>query len=60
MKRIFLGNDEIETALNQIKIDLGFKTDAALIEQLIRERAVKLAILPNGEKPNADVKQFNG
>ena len=49
MKRVYLDNPEIETALDQIKADLGFKTDSALIEQLIRERAITLTILPSAK-----------
>ena len=61
MKRLFLDNPEIETALDQIKEDLAFKTDSALIEYLIRERAISLTILPSEKGNNGNqVKEFNG
>ena len=62
MKRVYISNPEIETALDQIKIDLGFKTDSALIEQLIRERAISLTILPAKDTPHANgaTKHFEG
>ncbi len=61
MKRLYLDNPEIETALDQIKEDLAFKTDSALIEQLIRERAIGLTILPSEKGNNGNqVKEFNG
>ena len=62
MKRLFLDNPEIETAMEQIKEDLAFKTDSALIEYLIRERAISLTILPTKEAATNgnQVKELNG
>ena len=62
MKRLFLDNPEIELALDQIKEDLAFKTDSALIEYLIRERAISLTILPTKEAATNgnQTKEFNG
>lgn len=61
MKRVFLDNPEIETAMEQIKVDLGFKTDSELVTSLIRERAINLTILPaKGAAIENEVKQFNG
>ena len=62
MKRLFLDNPEIETAMDQIKVDLGFKTDSELIASLIRERAISLTILPTKEAATNgnQTKEFNG
>ncbi len=62
MKRLYLDNPEIETAMDQIKVDLGFKTDSELIASLIRDRAISLTILPTKEAATNgnQVKELNG